>query len=136
MKNKIIIVPIEILKAELEICVGVSKDYFLKWHKTKKVTKEAKEVSDGIPDDFFSIKGGTTGLCTVINHKKSGLNFYFIHLGDWENSWDNLELLVHEIIHFKNYLFESHKISEEQEFESYFVEYVFKKSQNGAEQAR
>lgn len=123
MKNKVIVIPIKIVRTQVLVCVGVTKNYLHNWAKRKKITKEAKEIIKQIPDEVFDLKRG--GYTFSMVNKERDEKFFIIFLADYKNYWDYAETLLHEIVHLKQSIFEWRDIRDELEFEAYFIETVF-----------
>lgn len=121
--KKIFVHDIEIFDLELLVCVGVRRKDILSW--AKKNSEPTKKIfEDKIMDDFddFTKNSGFV----KIYEDNNGVFFYILWLKEWENSWDSLDILNHEITHLRQFSFEHKNIENEIEFEAYFQENVFR----------
>lgn len=123
MKNKIIVIDVDILKMDILVCVGTTKKYLQSWAKRQKVSKDFKEVCDEIKEEALDC----AGYCVCMQHVKSKKYFHSIFLEDYKNDWDYVNIILHEVVHLKQNIFKVQKIGAEEEFEAYFVESIFNK---------
>lgn len=103
------------------------------------VNKKGKEVLDWLEKDnkeTFKANYLNGGLDKLIDHTGDGAFIYYetdeivfrgICLNEYSDEWKVYELLLHEIVHFKQKIWETSAIgAEEKEFESYFIESTFR----------
>jgi len=129
--KKILTYNIEMLKVEVMVCVGVGFNEMQKFinKKAKKEVKELYENPDFKKDIEDLTNGSNAGFVGMKNLKD--INYYYVWLKSWENTWYCLNILNHEIVHLRQAIFARGGIENETEFEAYFQETVF----NGIRQA-
>ncbi|MFA6991930.1 MAG: hypothetical protein WC269_01455 [Candidatus Gracilibacteria bacterium] len=122
--KKIFIYDNDILNAQLLVCVGVSAKEIKKWaDKNSKNLKEIYKRKENVESTENAIKDND-GFVQYFT--KDDKKFYLLWLKDFGNQWPYCEILLHEIVHFKQYQFANRNINNELEFESYFIESVFR----------
>lgn len=109
------------------ICVGDGKAIEIdKWMK-KNGSKEAKTLMTKENIDYYDkMMEGSTGFMTEATHEKNKKKFYIMWLKEWKHEWYPAEVLMHEINHLKQFVFENKGIEDEREMESYFLESTFR----------
>jgi len=123
--KKIFVYNVAIFNTDLLVCVGVTINQIKKWIfknaikelKNKFRDKKMIEELDGLIKD-------NKGFVYLIGDKKK--RFYFLYLTDFTNTWSDMDVLNHEIVHIKQAIFENRHTENETEFEAYFVESTFR----------
>jgi len=117
----------EIFDSELLICIGLRADRIVK-RLPKYISKKAVEIfKDKDNIDFLEseiTQNHITGI--FVRFKKDGISYFFMWLREFKNNWECLDWLNHEIVHYRQMLFEEKKIEGEPEFEAYFQQSVFR----------
>ncbi len=107
IKKTIFVYKCPLFETEVLICIGSSL------LKEKTIVKELEN----------SIKS-YSGCVNCFGRGKS--NYYLIWLENFVNNWYWLDILNHEIVHLRQFLFENKGIKDEFECEAYFQEKVFR----------
>jgi len=123
--SKIFIYDNEIFNAQLLVCVSVSAKQIKAWadKNSKKYLKKILETKTNIE---LLEKAVETNNGSIMLFKKNNSNYYILWLKNFKNSWQELDILNHEIVHYRQYQFSDKQIINENEFEAYFEESVFR----------
>ena len=123
--KKIFVYECGIFNSQLLIVVGKKAKDIKEWaKKSPKLFKECldnKEIYGKLEEAINTNPGF---LFTFYDSKKT--NYYILYLEDFEDTWKWLDILNHEIVHYRQYQFSERKIEDEKEFEAYFQENVFR----------
>jgi len=123
IKKTIFVHTIEIFSQQILICVGLRAEEIKKW--ADKNSKNLKEILQ-TDDNFKKLQEISLASGFVVKFSKDGLSYYILWLKEYENHWDHLDVLNHEIVHLRQFTFLGKNIENEIEFEAYFQESVFK----------
>ena len=121
--KKIFIYTNEIFNSELLVAVEANENDLIKWA-GKNGTKDLKEIlktqeNINLIEDRIKKNSGIMFCFT-----KDNKNFFLMWLKAWRNNWEDLDVLNHEIVHYRQFIFENKNINNEIEFEAYFQESV------------
>jgi len=120
VKKTIFTHTVEIFDSELLVCVGCDSNDISNFIKSNG-GKEFKEVfDDEVKKDLQTAIEGNAGLVYKIERDK--ICWYILWLKQYQHTWENILVLTHEIIHYKQFQFEKKGIKNEIEFEAYFIE--------------
>jgi len=114
----------EIFDSDLLICVGLNTEQIIK--KLPNISKLSKKA---FKDNIEYIANGINEPHVdgfVVSLRENGLSYFFMWLRDWKYDWTHFDLLNHEIVHYRQMLFEEKGIKDEMEFEAYFQKSVFR----------
>ena len=113
----------KIINSELLVVVSKTAKEIKKWVE-KRGSKGIKNVfkdNECLNDFKEAIKKHPA---FVIAFKNKDILYYILYLEKWENNWEWINILNHEIVHYKQYQFKDRGIKNENEFEAYFIETV------------
>jgi hypothetical protein len=114
----------EIFDLDVLVCIDAKAKDIKKWAE-KNGSKEFNQfLKQNKLDNFdISTEKNSGFLMKAVGNK----NFYFLWLKDFENNWKDIEVLLHEIVHLKQYTWDDKLIGlSEVEFEAYFIESTFR----------
>jgi hypothetical protein len=116
--KKIFVYDSAIFEVDVLICVGSSCQDIKKWV-LKNAVKELK--------DFFQKNDISDNQQGTLHRISLSKNYYILYLKEFNFTWDDFGLLLHEIVHLKQYLFMDRGIKKELEleFEAYFIQNTF-----------
>jgi hypothetical protein len=116
----------EIFDAEMVVCVGIkSGNNLATWLKKFGVKKVKNLLSkENIAEIDSIIAKRYEGFIYRVTKDKE--NYYFLYLRDFKNSWQSFDVLLHELVHYKQLQWENKRIKDEFEFEAYFVESCYR----------
>ena len=113
----------EIFNSELLVCVSSSVKQIKQWaNKNSTNLKEMFKNKDNLKILEENIKKQNGFVIYFTKEKKRYLILWLEH---FNNTWDDLDVLNHELVHYKQFLFEDKKI-DGIEFEAYFIESTFR----------
>jgi len=132
--KKIFLEPIAIFNSEIIVCVGATFKNFEEWiNKTKlskSFKKDYKDIKPQIEKGFKILKETSLG-CMICLKNKEGICYFLLLLRTWGFEMSSYDVLLHEVIHYKQFQWEAKTIgAEEIEFEAYFIENVFLQLRN------
>lgn len=108
--------PVEILRTQILICVGLSfKQYNLMLKYAVEKIEDRKTLST--PERFFKGKG----WAFVEPSSKTSV----LWLNKFDLSWDAINNLAHEVYHLIDYYAKYYDFTDEQEFKAYLFEWLF-----------
>lgn len=115
---------INIIPATLHVCVGMDSNEILDWAKKNKDTRLAGVFSDKNTIKYFNDGiDGSNGFFMTLTHPKKG-KVFILWLKEFGREFCYTDILIHEVIHFKQMIFDLCRIENEREFEAYFVESI------------
>lgn len=122
--KKIFVYKSEIVNSDILICIGVNLKDIKKWA-DKKGTKEFRQMikENGLRKFDKAMEKNAGFVHNIVNGKKS---FYILWMENFTNRWESFEILLHEIVHFKQFQFINKAVDNEIEFEAYFIESTFR----------
>lgn len=133
-KKDIFIENINIFDADLIVCFGSNLVDFEYWYKenkkniSKNFNKDYAELLPQIKRGFEHLLNGSNGCCSMLSANEN--KYYFLFLNKWEKTIGDYDTLLHEIVHLKQFHWERKGITDEVEFEAYFIEKTFVQLRN------
>jgi len=121
--KKIFIYNIEIFDSQILVAVGVTAKQVDKWLK-KNGLKSIKNVMNKEITNRFIEASKNDGFVQFITN--GDITFYILWLKDFKWEMTLLDILNHEIVHLRQFMFADKNIENELEFEAYFQESVFR----------
>lgn len=107
------------------ICVGVDGDETMKFIEKKNpdIYKKRFKNDDWLKD---ALNDNTCEAKTIYMQDNDGTKTLAVHIHEWENNWKSWDLLLHELVHLKQYLWKIKGVTiNEEEFEAYFIVWIF-----------
>lgn len=120
VKKAIFVHNVEIFDSDLLVCVGCDSNDISDFIKSKGGKEFKKVFDDEIKKDLQNAIEGNAGLVFKIERDK--IHWYILWLKQYQHTWDDILVLTHELIHYKQFQFEKKLIRNEIEFEAYFIE--------------
>jgi len=122
--KKIFVYTIEVFGLQILVAVGATAEQIKKWaDKNSKELKEIYKIKENFENTEQAIEKNS-GFVQVFT--KDNIQFYFLWLQEYKNTWCRLDVLNHEVVHLRQFIFDNKKIINEVEFEAYFQESMFR----------
>jgi hypothetical protein len=123
--KKIFIYKIEIFGDEIVFCVGVKAKDVSEWLKKNNGKKNIIKLFNRKETiEEFDELSKSPGF--VREYDEPDVHLCLVYLKDYNFMEDELDILNHEIVHLRQFLFKHKDIKEEIEFEAYFQQNVFR----------
>ena len=123
--KKIFIYTNEIFNSELLVAVEANENDLIKWA-GKNGTKDLKEILKTKENINLIEEEIKKNSGVMFCFEKDNKFFFLMWLKTWRNNWEDLDTLNHEIVHYRQFIFEKKNINNEIEFEAYFQESVYR----------
>lgn len=111
-----------IFNTDLVVIVGVGEKRLLNYAKKNFNEKSYTCIAECKDVIIDSIGDGGTFLTL----EKDGFIMHVLILDDWVNDYASIDLLIHEITHYKQAMFGDRGVEKEHEFEVYFIQSTFR----------
>jgi 3-methyladenine DNA glycosylase AlkD len=114
----------DIFNEELLICVGVTAEEIKRWsERNSKILKKIYKDGEILKATKDNIESSTGFVQFFI---MDGFKYYILWLKNYNNNWEWIDVLNHEVVHYRQELFKERGISDEREFEAYLHESIFR----------
>jgi hypothetical protein len=90
------------------------------------IKKAEKPLVDLFKEDEIKEQFNISYDGAVHHFNTNGNDYYIFNFRNFKDAWNKYELLLHEIVHLKQYFFRNRSVEDEDEFEAYFIQNTFR----------